>query len=168
MYTILICTCWAIVLLIRSVVFPRPRCCRNRGLLKVFIDVLFELLGFQKKKRLWYTCVGACNILYLSKLTLIDDAWNEITLSGALRTKLLFFVWRRCLDCDVVSRKVWKEYFDISPVDGHGMKDACHLNKALLSFIRQEQFSDKGFSSRVARTRIPVSVALAQSNRYRT
>ena len=40
----------AIVLLIRSVAFPRPRCCRNRGLLKVFIDVLFELLGFQKQK----------------------------------------------------------------------------------------------------------------------
>ena len=25
-------------------------CAWNRGLLKVFIDVLFELLGFQKKK----------------------------------------------------------------------------------------------------------------------
>ena len=40
------------------------------------------------------------------------------------------------------------------------MKEACHLNKALSSFIRREKFPDKGFSSTVARTRIPVSVHL--------
>ena len=40
------------------------------------------------------------------------------------------------------------------------MKEACHLNKALSSFIRREKFPDKGLSSTVARTRIPVSVHL--------
>ena len=35
MYTDLQRTCWAIVLLIRSFVLPRPRCRRRRGLLKV-------------------------------------------------------------------------------------------------------------------------------------
>ena len=40
MYTVLQRTCWAIVLLIRSFVLPRPRCRRRhrRGLLKVRID----------------------------------------------------------------------------------------------------------------------------------
>ena len=35
MYKVLKRTCWAIVLPIRSFVFPRPRCSRRRGLLKV-------------------------------------------------------------------------------------------------------------------------------------
>ena len=35
MYTVLQRTCWAIVLLIRSFVLPRPRCRHRRGLLKV-------------------------------------------------------------------------------------------------------------------------------------
>ena len=39
MYKVLECTCWAIVLPIRSFVFSCPRCCRRRGLLKVPIIV---------------------------------------------------------------------------------------------------------------------------------
>ena len=35
MYKIFKRTCWAIVLLIKSIVFPCPRCRRCRGLLKV-------------------------------------------------------------------------------------------------------------------------------------
>ena len=41
------------------------------------------------------------------------------------------------------------------PVDGHGIKEACHLYKGILSFIRQEKFRNKGFSSAVPHTRIP-------------
>ena len=41
------------------------------------------------------------------------------------------------------------------PVDVNSLKEACHLDKALLSFIRQEKFPDIGFSSAVPRTRIP-------------
>ena len=39
MYTVSKRTCRAIVLFIRSVVLPRPRCCRRRGLLKVPIYI---------------------------------------------------------------------------------------------------------------------------------
>ena len=38
MYKVLKRMCWAIVLPIRSFVFPRPRCRRRRGLLKVPIN----------------------------------------------------------------------------------------------------------------------------------
>ena len=41
------------------------------------------------------------------------------------------------------------------PIDGHGIRKACHVDKVLLTFIRQETFPDKGFSSAVVRTRIP-------------
>ena len=58
---------------------------------------------------------------------------------------------------------MWLSHFEIlptevnpqQPIDGHGMKEACHLDKAFLSFIRQETFPDKGFSSTVVCTRIP-------------
>ena len=71
-------------------------------------------VGFAETKRLWDTNVRASNILNWHWLTMLG---LKITLSGALRTNLFFsFVWRRFLDCDVVSRNVWKEYFDIWPL----------------------------------------------------
>ena len=63
-------------------------------------------VGFAETKRLWDTNVRACNILYFSNWHWLTTLGMEITLSGALRIKLFFFVWRRCLDCDVVSRNV--------------------------------------------------------------
>ena len=48
------------------------------------------------------------------------------------------------------------------------MKEACHLKKALLSFISQEKSPDKGLLIAVARTRIPsfvftISLSFAKS-----
>ena len=43
MHTVLKRTWWAIDLLIRSFVLPRPRCCRRRGLLKVPSEDLLKV-----------------------------------------------------------------------------------------------------------------------------
>ena len=41
------------------------------------------------------------------------------------------------------------------PFNVESLKEACHLDKALLSCMRQEKFLDKGFSSAVPRTCMP-------------
>ena len=77
MYTVLKRSCWAIVLLMNSFVFPRLRCRRRRALLKVPI-MYVENLEQNKKRRvdlshLWRAAVGSslskdCLILSLCKV----------------------------------------------------------------------------------------------------
>ena len=98
------------------------------------IDMLFELMGLQKQKGvdiLTYAHVISCTCLNWKKgvdiltyahvisCTCLNWHWLtmlgiKINLSGALRAKLFFFMWRHCLECDAVNRNVWKEYLDIS------------------------------------------------------
>ena len=73
-------------------------------------------VGFAETNRLWYTNVDACNIYTCLNWHWLTMLGIKINLSGALRTKLFFFVWRRCLEWYIVSRNVWKEYCDISPL----------------------------------------------------
>ena len=52
----------------------------------------------------------------MSKLTLTDDAWTEDNLIRCAKKLSFFFLWRCCLECDVVGGNVCKGYFDISPL----------------------------------------------------
>ena len=80
MYKVLKRTCWAIVLPIRSFVFPRPHCRRRRGLLKV--PAVLKKSGqsearMQLLPKYWLDvyCCNAAGALWHKQLPWIASSW---------------------------------------------------------------------------------------------